>query len=219
MDPDFWRARWAERQIGFHRDRPNSLLVEHWAGLGLPSAARVLVPLCGKSLDVAYLAGLGHEVVGVELSEIAVRELFHEAGVHASTERRGHVTVHRAGRITVFEGDLFEVGPDLAGRFDAVFDRAALIALPRALRERYARHVLGLLAPAARMLVVTLELTPPDGGGPPHHVSEAEIREHYGATFAVERLGEGAPEPVSPPLAARGVQSVREVGYRLTPRA
>ncbi|MBM4364065.1 MAG: thiopurine S-methyltransferase [Deltaproteobacteria bacterium] len=219
MDPEFWRARWAERQIGFHRDQPNSVLVEQWAGLDLPASARVLVPLCGKSLDVAYLAGLGHEVVGVELSEIAVRELFHEAGVRPVTEQRGPVTVHRAGRITVLEGDLFDVGPDVAGRFDAVFDRAALIALPPALRERYARHVLGLLAPAARMLVVTLEMTPPDAAGPPHHVSEEEVRAHYSARFHVERLGEGVPEPVSPGLSARGVGAVREVGYRLVPRS
>ena len=81
MDPEFWQQRWRDRQIGFHQDKPTPLLLKHWPSLGVPRGARVFVPLCGKSLDLAWFAARGHRVLGVELSQLAVDEFFAEHGL------------------------------------------------------------------------------------------------------------------------------------------
>ena len=78
MDPDFWQDRWRTRQVGFHQPAPHPFLERWWPSLGLPSGTRVYVPLCGKSLDMVWLAVRGYHVVGSELSEIAVAEFFGE---------------------------------------------------------------------------------------------------------------------------------------------
>lgn len=73
MNEAFWHERWARNEIGFHLGEVNPYLLRHWPSLALPNGARVLVPLCGKSLDMAWLVEQGFTVVGVELSEKAVR--------------------------------------------------------------------------------------------------------------------------------------------------
>ena len=88
MDPAFWHSRWQEGRIGFHQDRPTPLLVEHWTSLGLAQGSRVFVPLCGKSLDMAWLASQGHRVLGVELSAMAVRAFYEEHYVPEPRKRK-----------------------------------------------------------------------------------------------------------------------------------
>ena len=78
MDTDFWLERWQNNQTGFHQDEINSYLTRYWSGLGLTQGSRVLVPLCGKSLDMLWLAEQGHSVVGIELSRLAIEAFFHE---------------------------------------------------------------------------------------------------------------------------------------------
>jgi thiopurine S-methyltransferase len=176
VEPSFWQARWAEGRIGFHEGKPNRYLERHAARIA--SARRVLVPLCGKAVDLAYLAGRGHEVVGVELVEDAVRQFFAEQGVTPTVERRGAFVVYSAGTITVFAGDMFATDAALVGRIDAVYDRAALIALPPEMRPRYVTHVRGLAA-GAPILLVTLEYPQEVMEGPPFAVLEDEVRRLY----------------------------------------
>ena len=78
MQADFWHARWANNQIGFHLDEINPYLMRHLSRLRLQAGERILVPLCGKTLDLAWLAAQGLEVLGVELSEKAVSDFFEE---------------------------------------------------------------------------------------------------------------------------------------------
>lgn len=59
------------------------------ATYGLAPDATVFVPLCGKSLDIGYLASLGYRVVGVELSELAVEQLFRSLGITPQVTREG----------------------------------------------------------------------------------------------------------------------------------
>src|SRR3546814_8142059 len=86
MDPDFWQQRWRDNRIGFHRDGVLPLLEKHWPSLGLATGSRVFVPLCGKSLDMAWLAARGHRVLGVELSPLAVGQFFDENGLAPRSE-------------------------------------------------------------------------------------------------------------------------------------
>jgi thiopurine S-methyltransferase len=177
MDHTFWRARWTEGRIGFHEGTPNRFLTRH--GDWLAGCRRILVPLCGKTEDLAYLAGRGHEVVGVELVEDAVRQFFAEHAATPEVTAREGFSIYSAGAITVLAGDFFATTPALVGALDGIYDRAALIALPPDLRRRYVAH-LGTIAPAARReLLVCLDC--PDGSdeGPPFSVPEAEVRAHF----------------------------------------
>ena len=178
---DEWLARWRDGRIGFHEGQPNALL-DHHAGR-LAGARRVLVPLCGRAEDLAYLAAHGHEVVGVELVEQAVREFFERHALVPAIEPRGALVAYRAGASTLLAGDMFAVTASDLGAVDALYDRAALIALPPDVRPRYVAHLRALLPAGARGLVVTCEYDQAAMTGPPFAVLEPELRQLYaGAT-------------------------------------
>ena len=175
MESQFWIERWREGQIGFHEGAPNAFLqrfADRLAGI------RVLVPLCGKTEDLAYLGSRGHEVVGVELVEDAARAFFAEHELTPAIERRGPLAVYTAGAITVISGDLFAVSIDDTGPIDAIYDRAALIALPPEVRPRYVAHLRTLVRTAPAVLV-TVEYPQDLMSGPPFSVPEAEVRTLY----------------------------------------
>jgi thiopurine S-methyltransferase len=177
MTEEFWAQRWREGQIGFHEGRPNSFLERHLDVLG--SARRVLVPLCGKAEDLAFLASRGHEVVGVELVQAAVEAFFAEHGVKPELSRRGAFTRYVSGSLTVLSGDFFALTAEDAGAINALYDRAALIALPPELRGPYVAKLRALLPKASPGLIVTLEYPQELRAGPPFSVLEPELRSHY----------------------------------------
>jgi thiopurine S-methyltransferase len=189
MDPDFWHQRWNEGRTAFHQGKPNEHLVKHLARLG--EGKRVLVPLCGKAEDLAWLAAQGHQVVGVELVETAVQAFFAERGVTPEVKRDGVFTRYTAGAITVLAGDFFATTLDRLGPIDALYDRAALIALPPTMRADYVEHLRALLPEGAPGLVVTVEYPQEQMAGPPFSVPEAELRAHY-AGCEVELLDDVA---------------------------
>lgn len=174
MEPDFWKRRWAEGKIGFHEGRPNESLVRFRSALG--DARRVLVPLCGKSEDLAWLASEGLEVVGVELVEEAVKAFFAEHGLDAQVTKKGVLTAYRGGGVTLLVGDFFQVTPTDVGEVDAFYDRAALIALPAPLRAKYVAHLKTL---AGRGLLITVEYPQAQLEGPPFPVPKDEVLRHY----------------------------------------
>jgi len=185
MDPQFWFERWAEGRIGFHEGRPNALLVRHLDELA--GARRILVPLCGKALDLAFLAAQGFEVVGVELVESAVAAFFAERGLVPEVERRGAVVCYRHDTISILAGDFFHVTRDDVGACDAVYDRAATIALPESTRRRYADHLRSLLERSARALLVTIDYPQERMPGPPFSVPLDAVRALHSDAM-VERL-------------------------------
>lgn len=136
MDADFWHDKWDNNQIGFHQADGNPLLVKHFPALALQTGARVFVPLCGKTRDIAWLLAQGCRVVGAELSERAVQQLFAEMDVVPDVTEVGRLTRYTAEGIDVFVGDIFDLDKAVLGPIDAVFDRAALVALPQDMRVR-----------------------------------------------------------------------------------
>jgi thiopurine S-methyltransferase len=184
-----WIARWRDGRTGFHEGHANVFLDRYLARLS--GRRRVLVPLCGKSEDLAFLAAHGHDVVGVELAEQAVRAFFDAHALVPAITPRGALTEYRSGALTLLVGDFFEVTPAAIGPVDAFYDRAALIALPEELRPRYVAHLRALVPAGAPGLVITLEYDAHAMTGPPFSVSESELRALYaGAT--VEWLDEQA---------------------------
>jgi len=138
MDAEFWQQRWQLGEIGFHQNQVHRFLLEQLAKLHLEPDDRILVPLCGKSLDLAWLAEQGFEVVGVELSRLAIEAFFTEQQLNPQRTQRGPFEVWRQGCIELLEGDLFDLTPQNCGPLQAIYDRAALVALPEELRPRYA---------------------------------------------------------------------------------
>lgn len=189
MDIAYWMTRWKEGRIGFHEGRTNAFLARHADHLG-PAPRRVLVPLCGKAEDMAFLASRGHSVVGIELVEEAVQAFFREHGLEPVVrDRSERVRSYTSGAVTLLAGDLFACGRDEVGPVDALYDRAALIALAPDVRARYVPHVRGLLSPSATGLVVTFDYDQTKVSGPPYAVGEEELRRLY-AGAAVTRLDE-----------------------------
>lgn len=215
MDPDFWHARWREGQIGFHRTEVNPWLREYLPTLGLAAGARILVPLCGKSLDLGWLAQQGLRPVGVELSPIACAAVFEEGGIAARRSSHAGFDHWHGGGIEVWCGDF--LAPSLAelGPFEALWDRAALIALPAETRPRYVEQCAHLLVPGAPGLLVSLEYDPAEMDGPPFSVSAAEVEALYRVSFELEPLVLRQYAEPSPHLAARGLTGFHESVWRL----
>ncbi len=188
MDHEFWRQRWREGRIGFHRDEVMPLLQRHWPSLGLAAGSKVLVPLCGKTLDIPWLAAQGYRVLGVEVSEIAVNRFFAENHLDARTEETAAGTLHRAGAIEILCGDAFNMDPAVLADCSALYDRAAMIALPPDLRQRYFDTVYARLPHGSQALLITLEYPQVEKHGPPFSVTEAEVRERFACGWNVACL-------------------------------
>lgn len=187
MDASFWHAKWEKNEIAFHLDEVNPLLREHFGQLALAAGSRIFVPLCGKTRDIAWLLTAGHRVVGAELSRTAVEQLFADLGVAPRIEQAGSLTRFAAEAIEIFVGDIFELSAAQLGPVDAVYDRAALVALPEAMRQRYADH-LAAIADRTRQLVIAYEYDQSLQNGPPFSVCPDEVRRLYGSYYQLTLL-------------------------------
>lgn len=175
MHEDFWQERWARNEIGFHLREVNPYLRRHWSDLGLVAGAQVLVPLCGKSLDMAWLAGQGYRVLGVELAESAVIAFFAEQELTPEVDQYGAFRRYRAGAVELLCGDFFALQAADVEDCSGLYDRAALIALPEGMRERYAAHLAAILPSGCAGLLVTLDYPQAEMSGPPFAVDEALV--------------------------------------------
>lgn len=208
MDPAFWRSRWEQGQIGFHQGEYHPLLVRHAERLS--EAGRVLVPLAGKTRDMHFLLEQGHRVVGVELVEDAVRAFFEEAGWTPEVSQAVGHPVYRAQGVELHVCDFFSLTPGHIGAIDAVYDRAALIALPPDLRARYAAHLASLAPPASGVLMITIDYDPTQMNGPPFSVPPSEVEAIFGGPFEIFPLETSEEAADAANLARRGVGALRE---------
>lgn len=218
MDRDFWINRWTENQIGFHVKGVNPLLTRFWASISpstSPSTSgRVVVPLCGKSEDLRWLSELGHDVVGVELSLVAAKAFAAEQSMAFIETHEPPFTVLRGKGITYYVGDFFNFTPRIAGPFDLFYDRAALIALPPELRQRYVEQLKSLIATGGQGLLIGLEYDPSQMHGPPFTVPETEVQRLF-QPFRCEKLLEFDCLEDEPRFKARGVTWMKEMVYRV----
>lgn len=179
MEKDFWLERWKRKEIGFHRNEINPYLLQHWQELHLAPDSVVFVPLCGKSLDMLWLRKQGHHVLGVELSSLAAQAFFQENGYTPRHAACGKFERYEADGICILCGDFFDLSRDDLANVDAAYDRASLIALPPEMRERYTRHLVNILPPATKTLLITLDYPQTEMPGPPFAVSSGEIEALY----------------------------------------
>jgi len=218
MDASFWHDRWSSNRIGFHRDAPLPLLVTHWPTLDLAADARVFVPLCGKSLDMVWLVERGHRVLGVELSELAVRQFFEERGLVPEVHTTAAGLHHVAGPYELIVGDAFALDAAVLADCAAVYDRAALIALPPDLRRVYAASAWQRLPRGCRGLLVTLEYPQREKNGPPFPVEAEEVHTLLDADWRVDEVERRDILAHEPGFVAEGVTALATAVYRVERR-
>jgi thiopurine S-methyltransferase len=187
MEEGFWHQRWREGAIGFHLGEPNPLLVAHFDKLQLPSGSRIFLPLCGKTTDFSWLLAAGYRVAGAELSRIAIDALFDELGVTPTIEQAGALLRYRAPAIDIFVGNIFDVSASLLEPVDAIYDRAALVALPETMRTRYAAH-LQAISGGAPQLLVSFEYDQRAIDGPPFSIDGDEVARLYAGAYRLENV-------------------------------
>lgn len=215
MQKEFWINKWENKQIGFHQSEINSYLQRHWKETGAATGAGVFVPLCGKTSDMLWLQQQGHAVTGVEFSETAVGEFFAENDMTPEISNQGAFDVSAANGIRLFCGDFFALtAQDLKG-VTAVYDRAALIALPPETRKKYVAHLKALLPQGFSLLLVTLEYPQEAMDGPPFCVTEEDVAALFQG--ASPKLLERAEIPTrNERLRESGVETLFECVYRIS---
>ena len=215
MDSGFWHERWARDEIGFHRREVHPFLARHWRRIAADSAAPVLVPLCGKSVDLSWLAGQGHEVVGIELSRKAAEDYFGERDESARESMYAGMPALSFGGVTLCIGDFFEFRP--SSRFSQFYDRASLIALPPSMRSDYRKALVNMLTENACGLLVTLDYPQHQMDGPPFSVGLEELRRS--SRLDCEVLEERDALPDHPGFRERGLAALVERALRVRPAA
>ncbi|MDF1762750.1 MAG: thiopurine S-methyltransferase [Oleibacter sp.] len=226
MNPDFWLERWQENEIGFHLNDTNPVLLRHWYTMPVDIGARVLMPLCGKSVDVLWLLKQGFQVVGVELSEIALDALADaieaEFGLAVDKQKVNGHWLYRAAGIRLICADWFTLTAKELGAVEAVYDRAALIALPPEMRSAYSKHLLHLVGTVPQLLV-TMNYDQELMNGPPFAVSVEDVSTYYGDAsegqwLHCDVLEERELINEEPRFRQRGLTSLQQTVYRLTKR-
>ena len=217
MQADQWQERWRNGRIGFHSSTVARPLTRFWSTLNLPPGSTVFAPLCGKSLDLLWLRDQQNSVVGVELSEIAIEAFFIENGIAARRVEGALHSEYRAKGLRLLCGDLFNATPQILHGCTAVYDRAALVALPPKLQIEYALKIAALTSCGTQTLLITLEYPQHEMRGPPYSVDCDVVDRLYSAHHKIEIL-DRADILTSDPLRARGITQLQEVCYRLTRR-
>ena len=218
MDVEFWQQRWRSNEIGFHEGRTNAFLAAHWPALGLRAGSLVFVPLCGKSADMTWLAAQGHHVIGVELSEIAVRDFFAENGLQPKRENRDGFEVSSAGGIEIWCGDFFKIEPRHLAGIAAVYDRASLIALPAQMQTVYAEKMSTLVPAGVPTLLVAFNYDQSQAPGPPFATPPEQVQNLFGRDFEVTLLERKDVLESNQNLRKRGLAWVEEQCLRLRRR-
>ncbi|MGD1929238.1 MAG: thiopurine S-methyltransferase [Leptolyngbyaceae cyanobacterium] len=209
VNTSYWLQKWEQNKIAFHKSEANPVLVNYFETLALAQGRRVFVPLSGKTLDIAWLLAHGYRVAGAELIEIAIQQLFVELDVTPQIVEMGKVKHYSAENIDIFVGDIFQVSSEMLGSVDAIYDRAALVALPAAVRDRYTAH-LRHITDQAPQLLVTYEYDQTLMSGPPFSISSAEVQHHYGDRYQISQL-----ESTELPGGFRGKCAARETVWLL----
>lgn len=192
MNPEFWHKCWERNSIGFHQPSVHQFLTEQVSNLlsreGSANAEKpnIFIPLCGKSLDMLWWAEHGN-VVGSELSDIACQDFFSENQLTPEITSEGEHQLYQFANLAIYQGDFFQLTPTQFPRFDYIYDRAALIALPPVLRQQYVNHLASFIAEGTELVLINLEYPAGELEGPPFTIS-AELVHQLFSDFKVTEV-------------------------------
>ena len=216
MHTDFWLERWQQNQIGFHEQEINAHLQEFWETFNIPTDSKIFVPLCGKSRDILWLLSLGYQLVGVEISPLAVENFFSENNLEARITNCGNFQLWETNGLSIYLGNFFDLSSMQLAGCKAIYDRAALIALPPEMRHEYVLHLKKIAPALSHTLLVTLEYAQQEMPGPPFSVDENEVHSLFGDTCDIELLFAEDILQNNDNFKERGLSSLVEKVYRLS---
>lgn len=183
MELSYWQSRWQKDNTGWHMDVVYPQLPKLWPGLSLKNKARVFVPLCGKSLDIKWLAEQGNHVIGMDVSRKALHELMDIFPQSFSEDSSHGFTIYRSESVELWEGDFLKLPAEKIPDPDVIYDKASIIALPPEMRKRYAQKLLEFCGKQTRILLQTFVYNQSEMSGPPFSVDEKEIEQLFGHRF------------------------------------
>ncbi len=219
MQPEFWKQRWIEDQTGWHQDKAHPSLIKHFPTLGLSVGDKIFVPLCGKSLDMLWLAEQGMQVIGCEISEHAIQAFFDEIKQQPEKIAVDELIQWSAGTHTIYEGDYFALNKSHVKGVKAVYDRASLIALSKdgiCGRKAYLRQMRALFDVDIKTLLITLDYDQAKMDGPPFSVGYEEVIWQYAFDHIIEFLSEEKILDKEPHFKERGLSQLTEWVFMMT---
>jgi thiopurine S-methyltransferase len=190
MELSYWQSRWNKGNIGFHMEGGYPGLQKNWPQLNVSSNAIVMVPLCGKSNDMAWIAGKVEKVVGVEISEKAILDFFNFRDLTPKKEKFASFTIFKASNIELWCGDFFKFPAHKYPKIDLIYDKAALVALPKEMRNRYAKKIIAISNGKTNFLLHHFVYDKNEMSGPPFSVSSEEVNSLFGNHFLISILEE-----------------------------
>lgn len=218
MNPEYWKSRWEKGQIGFHGATYHSALESFWHKY-MPSCHTVFVPFCGKSHDLLWLLRQNYKVVGCEVSEIACQQFFQENNLSYEVHDRNHFLTYESENIELWCGNMFKLRKNQLPAFDAIYDRAALVALPNNMRAKYAKFIDKISVGNVSQFLISFEYPSETEIGPPFSVSELEIEELYQTNNIVINITEKEIELLpQAKLYKKGIQTMQEKVYLIQTR-
>lgn len=225
MDHEFWHNAWEQGKTGWRQRRQNTRLQRYWPELGLQTGSSVLVPLCGDSPDMLWLLENGHQVIGCDLSDIGLRRflLDHDIRYTEAVIADGDGIEFQAENLRLVCGDFLALTPAQMGPVDAVYDRAATVAMPPELRQLYANKMIELTesGPAVEPvqgLLISFDYDQQKMAGPPFSVPPDEVNRLYGASFVINCVGSESGKSILGNLRERGLDTLEESVYHLIRR-
>jgi thiopurine S-methyltransferase len=180
MQHDFWHQCWENNTIGFNQDDVHPFLIKHFAQFYTKELHTIFVPFCGKTIDMLWLQQFG-TIDGAELSQIACHDFYRDHNLSYQTQTfNEQLTVFNSKNITLWQGDIFNLTPQIINKtFDCIYDRAALIALPKLMRQQYVNHLKLWLTEGTQLFLVSLEYPATEMSGPPFSVPDSEVKQLF----------------------------------------
>lgn len=215
MQAEDWLARWRENRIGFHEGGVNPYLRRYINEFKLKPGDRIFMPLCGKAHDIAWLAGQGYEVIGIELSDIAIESFFAEFNLQYQQFRSDRFVMRKSDNIILLQGDYFDLQSDDLEACKLVYDRAALIAIVESSRNRYCSHMQSITPDDCDMLLVTLDYDQTQMSGPPFSVCREEVFSHYQSGYQIQVVEENDVLDEQPRWRTQGLTTLQETVFQL----
>ncbi len=211
-----WNVRWKEGRVGFHAHEPNDFLVSNFTRLGLPTGSHVLVPLCGKSVDMVWIAGQSHRVTGIDFSPIAINDFLHEQELSPREEPlHNRITCYRDDPFTLLHGDFLKLDPRQIDRVDWIYDRGGLVSLPPSEQVAYVAHLVSFLSPDQPLFLITFDYDVAKMEGPPFSLGPKEIEKLFSSHFQIEVLERREEIEKNPRFSKRGLKKIWKGAYLL----
>jgi thiopurine S-methyltransferase len=216
VDNQHWLDRWQQDRIGFHESGVNQHLQQWFPRFAPAPGSRVFLPLCGKAVDIHWIAQQGFDVIGIELSQIAIEAFFEENSLDFKYYESDRFGIYHSTNITLLQGDFFDLNKADLNNCQLVYDRAALIALEHDDRPRYYDHMLAILPTGCDMLLIALEYDQAEMSGPPFSVPTDEILQRYNNAFSIQMLETGNIIDERPRWRKVGLSALQESVFNMT---